>query len=131
MRPTFCYRGVTITNSGEQIPKLAQQNSETCRFLVSHYIARRGGRRFLRTVFSILVSGFNFSLRDGILDPAHFSFLDSRFKPEEDHSPEITKFSFLISRFKIQASKRPMQIPKPLVPRFTFRVSGFNPGLVP
>ena len=55
-----------ISNSGEQIPKHARQNSEGGRFPVSHYKTRSRGHRFLGTYFSILVSEFKFPARPRI-----------------------------------------------------------------
>ena len=55
-----------ISNSGEQIPKHARQNSEDCRFPVSRNKVRSRGHRFLGTDFPILVSEFKFPLRSRI-----------------------------------------------------------------
>ena len=115
-----------ISNSGEQIPKHARQNSEGGRFPVSHYKTRSRGHRFLGTDFSILISEFKFPARPRIWEASHFSFLDSQCKSKDAHGLEIAQFEFLISRFTILVSKRPLQIPNPPAPRFSFRVSGFQ-----
>ena len=115
-----------ISNSGEQIPKHARQNSEDCRFPVSRNKVRSRGHRFLGTDFSILVSEFKFPPRSRIWDASHFSFLDSRCKSKDAHGLEIAQFQFLISRFTILVSKRPLHIPNPPVPHFSFLVSGFK-----
>ena len=81
-----------ISNSGEQIPKHARQNSEDCRFPVSRNKVRSRGHRFLGTDFSILVSEFKFPPRSRIWDASHFSFLDSRCKSKEAHGLEMTQF---------------------------------------
>ena len=117
-----------ISNSGGQIPKEARQNSEACRFPVSRNKVRSRGHRFLGTDFSILVSEFKFPARARIWDASHFSILDSRYKSKDDHGLEMTQFSFLISRFTILASKRPLHIPNPPVPHFSVLVSGFKEG---
>ena len=118
-----------ISNSGEQIPKHARQNSEGGRFPVSHYKTRSRGHRFLGTDFSILVSEFKFPARPRNWEASHFSFLDSQCKSKDAHGLEIAQFEFQISRFTILVSKRPLQIPNPPAPRFSFRVSGFKGGL--
>ena len=118
-----------ISNSGEQIPKHARQNSEDCRFPVSRNKVRSRGHRFIGTDFSILVSEFKFPPRSRIWDASHFSFLDSRCKSKDAHGLEIAQFEFQISRFTTMVSKRPLQIPNPPAPRFSFRVSGFKGGL--
>eukprot|EP00964_Phaeocystis_antarctica_P089826 scaffold57378_cov61-Phaeocystis_antarctica.AAC.3 len=59
-----------------------------------------------------------------------FSFLDSRCKSKDAHGLEIAQFQFLISRFKILVSKRPLHIPNPPVPHFSFLVSGFKGSLL-
>ena len=115
-----------ISNSGEQIPKHARQNSEDCRFPVSRNKVRSRGHRFLGTDFPILVSEFKFPPRSRIWDASHFSFLDSRCKSKDAHGLEIAQFQFLISRFTILVSKRPLHIPNPPVPHFSFLVSGFK-----
>ena len=119
-----------ISNSGEQIPKHARQNSEDCRFPVSRNKVRSRGHRFLGTDFSILVSEFKFPPRSRIWDASHFSFLDSRCKSKDAHGLEIAQFQFLISRFTILVSKRPLHIPNPPVPHFSFLVSGFKGALL-
>ena len=63
-----------ISNSGEQIPKHARQNSEGGRFPVSHYKARSRGHRFLGTDSSILVSEFKFPARPRIWEASHSHF---------------------------------------------------------
>ena len=117
-----------VSNSGEQIPKHSRQNSDESRFPVSRHKVRTRGQRFIRTDFSILVSEFKFPARARIWDASHFSILDSRYKSKDDHGLEMTQFSFLISRFTILASKGPLHIPNPPVPRFSFLVSGFKEG---
>ena len=81
-----------ISNSGEQIPKHARQNSEGGRFPVSHYKTRSRGHRFLGTDFSILVSEFKFPARPRIWEASHFSFLDSQCKSKDAHGLEIAQF---------------------------------------
>ena len=115
-----------ISNSGEQIPKHARQNSEDCRFPVSRNKVRSRGHRFLGTDFSILVSEFKFPPLSRIWDASHFSFLDSRCESKDAHGLEIAQFQFLISRFTILVSKRPLHITNPLVPHFSFLVSGVS-----
>ena len=85
-----------VSNSGEQIPKRARHNSQDCRFpvLVTKIKVWSGGHRFLNSCFS------EFS----------FPVLDSQYKPRDDDGLEITQFSFLIPRFTVLASKRPLQI---------------------
>ena len=98
-----------ISNSDEQIPKHARQNSEDCRFPVSRNKVRSRGHRFIGTDFSILVSEFKFPPLSRIWDASHFSFLDSRCKSKDAHGVEIAQFQFLISRFTILVSKREFQ----------------------
>eukprot|EP00964_Phaeocystis_antarctica_P062124 scaffold37178_cov60-Phaeocystis_antarctica.AAC.1 len=102
------------------------QNSEDCRFPVSRNKVRSRGHRFLGTYFPILVSEFKFPPRSRIWDASHFSFLDSRCKSKDAHGLEIAQFQFLISQFTILVSKRPLHIPNPPVPHFSFLVSGFK-----
>ena len=69
-----------ISNSGEQIPKHARQNSEDCRFPVSRNKVRSRGHRFLGTYFSILVflsSNSRPGLEFGTPHISHFSILDA------------------------------------------------------
>ena len=84
----------------------------------------------LGTDFPILVSEFKFPPRSRICDASHFSFLDSRCKSKDAHGLEIAQFQFLISRFTILVSKRPLHIPNPPVPHFPFLVSGFKGALL-
>ena len=63
-------------------------------FLVTKIKVWSGGHRFLNSCFS----EFNFPV------------LDSQYKPRDDDGLEITQFSFLIPRFTVLASKRPLQI---------------------
>ena len=110
-----------ISNSGEQIPKHARQNSEDCRFPVSRNKVRSRGHRFLGTDFPILVSEFKFPPRSRIWHASHFSFLDSRCKSKDAHGLEIAQFQFLISRFTILLSgfkKALVHIPNPLASSF-------------
>ena len=87
-------------------------------------------KQFLCTDFPILVSEFKFPPRSRIWDASHFSFLDSRCKSKDAHGLEIAQFQFLISRFTILVSKRPLHIPNPPVPHFSFLVSGFKGALL-
>ena len=119
-----------VSNSGEQIPKHSRQNSDESRFPVSRNKVRSRGHRFLGTDFSILVSEFKFPPRSRIWEASHFSFLDSRCKSKDAHGLEIAQFQFLISRFTILVSKRPLHIPNPPVPHFSFLVSGFKGALL-
>ena len=119
-----------VSNSGEQIPKHSRQNSDESRFPVSRNKVRSRGHRFLGTDFSILVSEFKFLPRSRIWEASHFSFLDSRCKSKDAHGLEIAQFQFLISRFTILVSKRPLHIPNPPVPHFSFLVSGFKGALL-
>ena len=81
-----------ISNSGEQIPKHARQNSEGGRFPVSHYKTRSRGHRFLGADFTILVSEFKFPARPRIWEASHFTFLDSQCKSKDSHCLEIAQF---------------------------------------
>ena len=119
-----------VSNSGEQIPKHARQNSEESRFPVSRHKVWTRGHRFIGTDFSILVSEFKFPPLSRIWHASHFSFLDSRCKSKDAHGLEIAQFQFLISRFTILVSKRPLHIPNPPVPHFSFLVSGFKGALL-
>ena len=88
-----------VSNSGPQIPKHARQNSEVPEIT---YFSRQnrggGGRIFLATGFSILVSAFEFTARAGIWDASHFWFLDSQCKTTPNHVLLGSHFAFSCSK---------------------------------
>eukprot|EP00964_Phaeocystis_antarctica_P031066 scaffold17583_cov92-Phaeocystis_antarctica.AAC.3 len=97
-----------ISNSGEQIPKHARQNSEDCRFPVSRNKVRSRGHRFLGTDFPILVSEFKFPPR----------------------SSNLGRLTLLISRFSMQIHGRPRPGDRTIpVSDFTVHNSGFKKAL--
>ena len=103
-----------ISNSGEQIPKHARQNSEGGRFPVSHYKTRSRGHRFLGADFTILVSEFKFPARPRICGRTHmsyFSILDANLQGR----PQPGDRTILVLDFTVHNSgfKKDLADPKP------------------
>ena len=99
-----------ISNSVEQIPKHARQNSEGGRFSVSRHKTRSRGHRFLGADFTILVSEFKF--------------------PARPRSSNLGGITFHISRFSMQIQGLPLPGDRTiLVSDFTVHDSGFKKSL--